>query len=191
MDRCKCYLCERLCYCESQPYNECTYRKQKSFGMMENREYEIACTRLAVKFGKKHGWRFEGWVGYFDPKKHNWYEGAGGHAQYDNCEVVNMDDLRADLMMDAHPDAYSKYMDEQVEEYNIAEAEGRQPRYVNFRNWLLGARCNVEDSSEEWKQKQREEWEEAHQRAEEAKKALMEELQRNADDLLAESDGLY
>lgn len=191
MDRCKCYLCERLCYCESQPYESCTYRKQKSFGVRENREYEIACTRLAVKFGRKHGWKFEGWVGYFDPKKHNWYEGAGGHAQYDTCDVVAMDDLRADLMMDAPVDAYCEYMDGQVEEYQAAEREGRQPRYVNYRNWLLGARPDMEDSTREWRERHAQEVEAARLRAEEAKKALMEELQRNADDLLAESDGLY
>lgn len=191
MDNCKCYLCERLCYCESQPYNECTYRKQKSFGMRENRDYEIACTRLAVKFGRKHGWRFEGWVGYFDPKKHNWYEGAGGWAQYDTDDVVAMDDLRADLLMDAPVHAYSEFMDEQVKEYQAALNEERQPRYVNYRNWLLGARCDMDRSTDEWKERHAQEVEAARLRAEEAKKALMEELQRNADDLLAESDGLY
>ena len=70
MDNNKCYLCEKLCYNESQPYIDCVYRKQKSFGVRENREYEIACTRLALKFARKHGLRFEGWVGHFDPTKH-------------------------------------------------------------------------------------------------------------------------
>lgn len=191
MDKNKCYLCERLCYGESQPYESCTYRKQKSFGLPENRMYEEACTRLAVKFGRKHGWRFEGWVGYFDPAKHTWYEGAGGWAQYDTDDVVAMDDLRADLMMDAPVHAYSEFMDEQTDEYQAAVNEGRQPRYVNYRNWLLGARCDMDRSTPEWKERHAQEVEAARLRAEEAKKALMEELQRNADDLLADSDGLY
>lgn len=191
MDRCKCYLCERLCFCESQPYNECIYRKQRSFGMRENRDYEQACTRLAVKFGKKHGWPFEGWVGCFDPKKNNWHEGAGGWAQYNGDDVVSMEDLRADLMMDAHPDAYSAYRDEQMEEYYAAEREEREPQYVNYRNWLMGARHNMEDSTPEWKELQARKLEEAKKRCEEAKRELMEQLQRNADDLLTGSDGLY
>ena len=191
MDNNKCYLCEKLCYCDSQPYDKCEYRKKKSFGSLENRAYEEACTRLAVKFGQKHGWRFEGWVGYFSPEKHNWYEGAGGWAQFSSEDVVAMDDLRADLMMDAHPDAYLQYMDASVEEGFRAEREGRQPRYVNFRNWLLGARHNVEDSSEEWKERQRLEAEEAKQRADEAKRQLEEEIQRYADELQAGSDGCW
>lgn len=190
MDRCKCYLCEKLCYCESPTYEKCEYRRCRSFGIPENRAYEEACTRLAVKFGRKHGWRFEGWVGHFDPNKHNWYEGAGGHAMFGD-DVYSTDDMRTDLMMDAHPDAITAYYDECVQEHYAAERENREERHVNYRSWLMGARHDMNRSTEEWKRRQQEELEEAHRRAEEAKARLLEELQRNADDLLAESDGLY
>lgn len=190
MDRCKCYLCEKLCYCESQTYNECTYRKQKSFGVPENRAYEEACTRLAVKFARKHGRRFEGWVGHFDPKKHTWCEGAGGHAMIGD-EVYSMEDMRTDLMMDAHPDAITAFYEECVQEHYAARKENREERHVNYRSWLLGARHDMERSSEEWKRMQAQELEGSRKRAEEAKRLLMEEMQRNADELLAESDGLY
>ena len=190
MDRCKCYLCEKLCYCDSQPYDKCEYRRYKSFGVPENRAYEEACTRLAVKFGRKHGWSFGGWVGNFDPAKHTWYEGAGVHAMFGDA-VYSMEDVRTDLMMDAHPDAITAYYDECVEEYYAAQKEKRPERNVNYRSWLLGARHDMERSSEEWKQIQARELEESQKRAEEAKKLLMEELQRNADELLAGSDGCY
>jgi len=78
-----------------------------------------------------------------------------------------------------------------VEEGFRAEREGRQPRYVNFRNWLLGARHNVEDSSEEWKERKARELEESKQRTDEAKRMLEEEIQRYADELQAGSDGCW
>lgn len=194
MDKCRCYLCEKLCYGESQPYEQCTYRRSKSFGLPENRMYEEACTRLAMKFARKHGRRFDGWVGYFDPTKHHWYEGAGGHAMLGD-EVIPMDDIRADLLMDAPLTAYTQYMDEQVAEYNAAESEGRQPRYVNYRNWLLGARHNPEQDSPEYKARRERELKEAQERTALAQArledAIREQMQRNADELLAESDGLY
>lgn len=106
-------------------------------------------------------------------------------------EVYSMDDMRTDLAMDAHPDAILKYYDEWIKEFYAARREKREERRVNYRSWLLGARHDMNRSTEEWKRKQAKDLEEAHRRAEEAKAALMEELQRNADDLLAESDGLY
>ena len=190
MDKNKCYLCEKLCYLESSVYKNCEYRVKSSFSMQENRMYEEACTRLAVKFGRKHGWRFEGWVGHFDPKKHTWYEGAGGHAMFGDS-VYSMEDMRTDLMMDAHPDAIMQYYEEGVEEHYAAERENRAERYVNYRSWLLGARHDMNRSTEEWKRREQEELEAAHSRAEEAKRMFMEELQRNADELLADSDGLF
>ena len=194
MDRCKCYLCEKLCYCESQVYDKCQYRKQKSFGMPENRAYEDACTRLAVKFARKHGWRFEGWVGHFDPEKHNWYEGAGGHAMVSDT-VFSFEDMRTDLMMDAHPDAIMQFYDECVEEGHAAIAEGRDARFVNYRNWLLGARHNPADCSEEYLEQLNKELAEEHERLlqekAELEAMLREQCQKDADELLANSDGLY
>ena len=194
MDRCKCYLCEKLCYCESQVYDKCQYRRQKSFGIPENRAYEEACTRLAVKFARKHGWRFEGWVGHFDPEKHTWYEGAGGHAMVSDT-VFSFEDVRTDLMMDAFPEAIMQYYDECVEEGMKAMDECRDARYVNYRNWLLGARHNPEDETLEYKQRRESELCEDIIRLEETKQQLLdtlkEQCQKDADDLLAESDGLY
>lgn len=194
MDRCKCYLCEKLCYCDSQVYDKCQYRKQKSFGVPENRAYEEACTRLAVKFARKHGWRFEGWVGHFDPEKHTWYEGAGGHAMVSDT-VFSMDDMRTDLMMDAHPDAIMKFYDECVEEGYAAMDEGREARYVNYRSWLLGARHNPDNESLEYKDRRiaalREEEARLKEEQQELMRLLHEQCQKDADDLLANSEGLY
>ena len=194
MDRCKCYLCEKLCYCESQVYENCVYRRQKSFGIPENRAYEEACTRMAVKFATKHGWRFYGWVGHFDPQKHNWYEGAGGHALV--CDTVfSMEDMRTDLMMDAHPDAIMIYMNQMVEEGFLAEKENRTARYVNYRSWLMGARCNPEESSKEYtdemNRKLAEDKDRINKTKEELEELIRQQYQKHADDLLAESDGLY
>lgn len=190
----KCYLCEKLCYCESQRYIDCTYRKQKSFGVTENREYEMACTRLAVKFARKHGWRFDGWVGHFDPTKHTWYEGAGGWANI-NDEVYSMEDMRADIMMDAAPDAITDYMDHWLIECAAAEREGREPRKVNYRNWLLGARHNPDDETLEYKTLHEQHLREENARLEETNRELRrmieEQYQRNADELLANSDGMF
>ena len=194
MDRCKCYLCEKLCFCESSVYEKCIYRKQKSFGIPENRAYEDACARLAVKFARKHGWRFEGWVGHFDPEKHNWYEGAGGHAMV-NDMVFSMEDMRTDLMMDAHTDAITTFLDECVEEHFSAERENREPRYVNYRSWLMGARCNPAENSKEYTEYKNRELEESKIRTQEAKSRLealiLEQFQKDADDLLSGSDGIY
>ena len=162
MDNNKCYLCEKLCYNESQPYIDCVYRKQKSFGVRENREYEIACTRLALKFARKHGLRF---------------------------------DMRTNIMMDAHPDAIRQYLDDYLDEAYAAEQEGREPRMVNYRNWLLGARFNPGESSEEYLLMRNRELDEERKRLEETRDRLLaqlqEQAQRDADDLLAGSDGLY
>lgn len=171
-------------------YEKCNYRRCKSFGVPENRAYEEACTRLAVKFARKHNWKFQGWVGNFDPEKHNWYEGAGGCAMISD-EVYSMEDIRTDLMMDAHPDAITQYAEECVNEHFCAKKERRQPRNVNYRSWLLGARHDMEKSSPEWKERRARELEESLKRCEETRELLMEELQRNADELLAESDGLF
>lgn len=194
MDRCKCYLCEKLCFCESQTYDKCQYRKQKSFGIPENRAYEDACTRLAVKFARKHGWKFEGWVGHFDPEKHNWYEGAGGNAMISDT-VFSMEDMRTDLMMDAHLDAIMTFYDECIDEGMKAIDEGREPRYVNYRNWLLGARHNPKESSVEYLERRNDELEKEKARLKKTQEELMDILtqqyQKDADDLLANSDGLY
>ena len=179
MDRCKCYLCEKLCYCESQVYDKCQYRRQKSFGMPENRAYEEACTRLAVKFARKHGWRFEGWVGHFDPEKHTWYEGAGGHAMVSDS-VFSMEDMRTDLMMDAHPDAIMKFYDECVEEGYAAMDEGREARFVNYRNWLLGARHNPAMNTDAYNALRRKEIAEARERLAVAKASIEQEIERMA-----------
>ena len=194
MDRCKCYLCESLCYCDSAKYQKCEYRYQKSFGVPENRAYEEACTRLAVRFAKKHGWRFDGWVGLFDPKKHTWYEGAGGWANI-NDEVYSMEDMRTDIMMDAHPDAITEYMEQYIEEAEAAKCEGRKPRTVNYRNWLLGARFNPADCSLEYLELRNKELEEERDRLQKTHDELLallkEQAQKDADDLLEGSEGLY
>jgi hypothetical protein len=160
----------------------------------ENRAYEDACTRLAVKFARKHGWRFEGWVGHFDPNKHNWYEGAGGHAIVSDT-VFSMEDIRTDLMMDAHPDAIMKFYDECVEEGYAAMDEGREARYVNYRNWLLGARHNPDNETPAYKDLRIAELQEEEARLMKTREKLMGQLmekwQKDADDLLADSDGLY
>ena len=162
--------------------------------MPENRAYEEACTRLAVKFARKHGWRFEGWVCHFDPEKHTWYEGAGGHAMVSDT-VFSFEDMRTDLMMDAHPDDIMQYYDECVEEGMKAMDQCRDARYVNYRNWLLGARCNPEESSAEYLEMRNWELEEEKARLQQEKERLMEMLreqcQKDADDLQANSDGLY
>lgn len=181
MDRCRCYLCEKLCYCDSNQYEKCQYRISKSFGSLENRAYEEACTRLAVKFARKHNWRFEGWVGFFSPEKSNWYEGAGGHAIISG-DVYSMEDIRADLMMDAPEDSISTYMDECVEEGFAAMKEEREPRYVNYRNWLLGARVKPEDCSEEYKEIERKRIIESSNRMEAAKKELTQMLDNMTED---------
>lgn len=194
MSRCICFLCENQCHCESQRYIDCIYRRQKSFGVPENREYEIACTRMAIKFARKHGRRFEGWVGYFNPTKHAWYEGAGGHAMISD-EVFSMEDMRTDIMMDAHPDAIFTYYDECVEEGFAAEREGRNPRYVNYRNWLLGARHNPDHETLEYKNLREQQLREEATRLEAEQKRLLklleEQCQRNADELQANSDGMF
>lgn len=162
--------------------------------MPENRAYEEACTRLAVKFARKHGWRFEGWVGHFDPEKHTWYEGAGGHAIVSDM-VFSFENMRTDLMMDAFPDAIMRYYDECVEEGMKAMDEGREARYVNYRNWLLGARHNPEDETLEYKRSRESELREEIIRLEETQQQLLdtlkEQCQKDADDLLAGSDGLF
>ena len=204
MDKSKCYLCSRLCYCESTDYDNCRYRKQRSFGNMENRAYEDACNRLAVRFARKHNRRFDGWIGHFVPDKHNWNEGCGGHAYMDD-DVVPMDDIRTDLMMDAHPNAYWQYLEEEVEEYHLAEAQVREPRHISYRNWLLGARHDAVHNSPEYNAMREQEIAEARQRLATAQAYIQrelerigqtlrydpEQLQRDADDLLAGSDGLY
>ena len=190
MDRCKCYLCEKLCYCKTTVYDKCEYRRRKSFAVLENRSYEEACGRLAVKFARKHGWRFDGWIGHFDPSKHNWYEGAGGHAMI-NDMVISFDDIRTDLMMDAHPDAISTFYDQCLEESYAAEREKREAKYVSYRNWLLGARFNIEDSSPEYIKMKEQEQQEALERIESSRMKLLEVMQKNADDLLSGSDGLF
>lgn len=191
----KCYLCERLCKEGSAAFNECEYRKTKSYGCQENRMYEIACTQLAVKFAVKHGWKFEGWVGYFDRQKHNWCEGAGGMAYFSNDEVVAMDDLRADLMMDADPKAYEEYAEESAAEYERAEAEKRQPMYVNYRHWLMGKRHDpYEDSTRyltEVTKRLKEVRNSLQKQVDEMEEELREQAQKDADDLLSNSDGVF
>lgn len=204
MDRCKCYLCERLCYCESTTYNECLYRKQRSFGCQENRAYEDACTRLAVRFARKHERKFEGWVGAFNANRDNWNPGCGGMAHIGE-DVVSMEDIRTDLMMDAVPGAYWQYMDEQTEEYQRAEVQMRAPRNISYRSWLLGARHKSEHNTPEYNAMRKQELKEARQRLSIAKASLelelermgkparynAEELQRYADELQMNSDGLF
>lgn len=191
----KCYLCERTCYMESASYADCEYRRKRSFGCLENRMYETACTKLAEKFGRKHGWRFEGWTGYFDPQKCHWNEGAGGWAYFSNDEVVDMESIRADLLMDADPNAYGMYMDESAEEYERAEAEGRHPMYVNYRNWLLGKKHGpqelTEDDLMEVTRRLERVREDLVKQVEELQEQLREQAQKDADDLLVNSDGIY
>jgi hypothetical protein len=106
-----------------------------------------------------------------------------------------MEDMRTDIMMDAHPEAVTTFYDECVEEGFAAEREKREPRYVNYRNWLLGARPNLEDCSPEYLEMRSKELEESRERMEKAKAELMsalkEQCQQDADELLANSDGLY
>lgn len=194
MDRCKCYLCERLCYCDSSSYDKCSYRRQRSFSVPENRAYEEACVRLVVKFAKKHNWRFYGWVGHFDPSKNEWYEGAGGHALVSD-EVFSFEDIRADLMMDAHPDAIMEYYEQCVQEQMYASREKREPRFINYRNWLLGARHDTHKCSIEYLKTKEDEIKKLHEQILEDEKQLkekmLEEFQRCADDLMDGSEGLF
>lgn len=191
MDKNRCYFCEKLCYVESAIYDKCVYRRNKSFSSQENRLYEEACTRLAVKFGRKHGWRFDGWVGFFDSSKNKWNEGAGGHAYFSSGDVVSIEDIRADLLMDAPENAYTDFIEGQVEEYYASKREKREPRHVNFRSWLLGARQNPENNTDEYEAMRKKQMDDAIRRCKEAEKELLELAQRDADDLLAESDGIY
>ena len=73
--------------------------------------------------------------------------------------------------------------------------EERTACYVNFRNWLLGARCNPEESSAEYLAMRNRGLEEEKARLQQEKERLMEMLreqcQKDADDLQANSDGLY
>ena len=202
MDKCKCYLCERTCYCESKPYEACLYRKQKSFGCMENRAYEDACNRLALRFARKHEWRFEGWVGHFDPHTDHWYEGCGGMAHMGDY-VVPMEDIRTDLMMDADPDAYIRYLDDYTAEQDRAMLRMETPRHVNYRNWLRGARHNPAMNTDAYNALRRKEIAEARERLAVAKASIEQEiermahpynpeqLQRDADDLFDNSEGLF
>ena len=202
MDKCKCYLCERTCYCESKPYEACLYRKQKSFGCMENRAYEDACNRLALRFARKHEWPFEGWAGYFHPDKHTWHEGCGGHALMGDY-VVSMEDIRVDLMMDASANAYLEYIDDYAAEQDRAMLRMEEPRHVSYRNWLLGARHNPAFNKPEYNALRKQEIAEASRRLAKTKAALEQELdrinrsynpeqlQRDADDLMLGSEGMF
>lgn len=190
MDRNKCYLCEKLCYVASDCYEQCQYRRCKSFGVMENRMYEEACTRLAVRFARKHNLRFEGWVGQFSPNKNSWYEGAGGYAIFSD-EVYSMEEIRTDIMMDAHPDAIDTYRAECIKELIASQEEGRPENKVNYRNWLLGARHNDSHSTEEWKILKLESLHNSLMRMHKARREVEDELQRMADELQDGSEGLY
>lgn len=109
--------------------------------------YEDSCRKLAVLFGKKHGWSFEGWVGCYNPETDTWEEGAGGWACYGDW-VVPMDEIRADLMECAPRDEWSKCYDASVEEYEQALSEGRPARKISYSSWLKGARFEMLESSE-------------------------------------------
>ena len=190
----KCYLCEKLCYCGSTTYDKCVYRTKNSFNVSSNREYETICTKLAEKFANRHGWKFEGWVGYFNPEKDKWNQHAGTCAMV-NGEVFDLEDMRTDIMMDAHPDAICTYMDEAMEEIQDAEREGREPRRVSYYNWLRGARHNPSMESMEYKdmltQQLQEELVRLEQERDELMKQLQEKYQKDADSLLENSEGLF
>ena len=133
MDNTRCYQCDRCC--NKKEKKTCVYKKQQHFNLEENSLYEQSCNRMAFLFGEKHGWRFEGWAGYFDPNKNTWQEGTGGWALYGDW-IVPMDDIRADLMMDASADEWIKYNDACMKE---AEKNIMCIR-INYRSWLMGAR---------------------------------------------------
>lgn len=190
MDKNRCYLCEKLCYISSPCYEKCQYRRCKSFGVMENRMYEEACTRLAVRFARKHSLRFEGWVGQFSPEKNSWYEGAGGFALFSD-EVYSMEEIRADIMMDAPTEAIDTYREECIKELVASQEEGRPENKVNYRNWLLGARHNDSLSTEEWKKLKQNILDESIVRMQKAQQEMEDELQRMADELQDGSEGLF
>jgi hypothetical protein len=109
--------------------------------------------------------------------------------------VFSFEDIRTDLMLDATPDSIMQYYDECVEEGMKAMDEGRDARYVNYRNWLLGARIDPKLSSEEYLTMMEIEQADMAKRIAKQKEALeklmREQFQRDADDLLANSDGLF
>ena len=137
--------------------------------------YEESCTRLAVRFAQKHGWRFEGWVGHFDPDKHTWYEGSGGHAMISDT-VYSFEDIRTDLMMDAAIDAIEQFYEEMATEGMLAENENRPPRYVNYRSWLLGARCNPKNNSSEYLESVNKDLKESSERLKQKRENLEKQL---------------
>lgn len=173
MDNTRCYHCEKCCERTLPGVKNCPYCKTRDHRQEENDLYEQACNRLAFLFGQKHGWRFEGWAGSFNPSRNTWQEGTGGWAHYGDW-VVMMDDIRADLMMDAPVDEYLNYMDASLQEHERAQQEGRQPLNINYRSWLIGARYAGTRPDSEFVRLKREELE----RASEAVRMAKEELKK-------------
>lgn len=177
MDHSRCYQCDKLCQ-EKLAIERCTYLRRHRFDLEENSIYEQVCNRLAVLFGRKHGLAFEGWVGYFNPNKSAWNEGAGGIACFGDY-TVPMEDIRTDLMMDADENEWIKYFDACMEEYQHAEEERRDPRNVNYRSWLKGARFGMDIPDSPYVKEQREKLKEEKERVEEARRSLMKAIQEN------------
>ena len=112
-----------------------------------------------------------------------------------NDEVFSFEDIRTDLMMDAHPDAIMEFYEQCIDEQTCATRENREPRFVNYRNWLLGARHDLNKSSKEFLESKDEELKKLHEQIlkdqEDLKKQMIESFQRHADDLMDGSDGLF
>lgn len=90
--------------------------------------------------------------------------------------VYSFEDIRTDLMMDASLDAIKRFYEEMTTEGMQAENENRPPRYVNYRSWLLGARCNPEDCSKEYLDKLNKDLEESSKQLKETRINLEKQL---------------
>lgn len=168
----KCFTCEKMCNKKTARYESCRYRKVMAHSDKANADYERACNMLAQSFGRKHGWDFDGWVGYFNPETYSWNRYVGGWAIFGD-RVVSMDDMRTDLMEDAPEEAYGQYESEEVEYLN-REPDGKAP--INYYNWLHGARREPERCSEEWKKRKAEEMQRMKDEVDDSRRRLEEEM---------------
>lgn len=163
----KCYQCEKLCNKKTAKHQSCRYRKVISHSDAANARYEEACNMLVQEFARKHGWEFEGWVGYFNPDTDIWNRYAGGLATFGDT-VISLDDIRTDLMEDTPPEAYSKFEEETVD--FLYKHSGTS--VVSYYNWLHGARNKPEECSEIWKQAEKEKLEQCRITMKESKECF-------------------
>lgn len=164
----KCFKCDKLCNKKTEKYQSCRYKKVIAHSDEANARYEESCNMLAQSFARKHEWEFEGWIGYFNPETYSWNRYVGGRAMFGD-RVVSLDDIRVDLMEDAPVDAYVQFEEETVTYLN---QHSENSSYVNYYNWLRGARNNPNECSEEWKKAELERAEQLRKRVENSKKVL-------------------